>query len=260
TIVDILSNRNNRLPKKPNRPTVRSLAGRQSQSGLHPRRPHVSAPQNDGGLGRLLCAHRTARRQQRYQDADGQVMRATAPNPTRRRRRRAAEVVMVTLPDVRPPAWECKKSRQCKICGNEFPARNFAKTCKPECSRELSLIQRRKRYAANPEKILAKQRQSRRPNIRPCLICGKDFISRKNSKTCSPEHLKEYRRLHGQKYYLANREKWVVRDREKRAKWSPKPRQCVVCGEDFVVANRKNSRANACPKHRHDRKLQMERA
>src|SRR5262249_62127560 len=131
TIVDILSNRNNRLPKKPNRPTVRSLATRQSQSGLHPRRPHVSAPKNDGGLGRLLCAHRTARRQQRYQDADGQVMRATAPNPTRRRR--SAEVVTVTPQDVRSPAWDREKSpaRQCVICGNEFPARNFAKTCKP---------------------------------------------------------------------------------------------------------------------------------
>src|SRR5262249_56053104 len=141
TIVDILSNRNNRLPKKPNRPTVRSLATRQSQSGLHPRRPHVSAPKNDGGLGRLLCAHRTARWQQRYQDADGQVMRTTAPNPTRRRRRRAAEVVTVTLPDIRPPAWHREKSpaRQCVICGNWFPARNFAKTCSPrECPSEPS--------------------------------------------------------------------------------------------------------------------------
>src|SRR5262249_2627814 len=240
-------------------PTVRSLAARQSQSGLHPRRPHVSAPQNDGGLGRLLCAHRTARRQQRYQDADGQVMRATSPNPTRRRR--SAEVVTVTPQDVRSPAWDREKSpaRQCVICGNEFPARNFAKTCKPECRRELWLIQRRKYYAANSAKILAQQRQRRRPNIRQCLICGKDFISRKNSKTC-PEHLKEHRRLHAHKYYLANREEWLARDREKRAKWSPKPRQCVVCGEDFVVANRKNSRANACPKCRHARKLQMERA
>src|SRR5262249_7637690 len=118
-------------------------------------------------------------------EADGQGMRATAPNPTRRRRRRVAEVVTVTLPDIRPSAWHRVKSpaRQCKICGNEFPARNFAKTCKPECSRELSLVQRRKRYAANSEKILAKQRQRRRPNIRQCKICGKDFISRKNSKT-----------------------------------------------------------------------------
>jgi predicted nucleic acid-binding Zn ribbon protein len=179
-------------------------------------------------------------------------------NPTRRRR--AVEVV--TLPDVKLPTWlrELSPARQCVICGKEFPARNSAKTCSPECSRELRLVQRRKNYAANSETILAKQRQSRRPNIRQCLICGKDFISRKNSKTCSPEHLKEYRRVCGHEYYLANREKWVVRDREQRAKWSPKPRQCVVCGEDFVVANRKNSRANACPKHRHDRKLQRERA
>src|SRR6516164_3121831 len=93
-------------------------------------------------------------------------------------------------------------------------------------------------------------------------MCGlrKEFDNRKGAKACSPEHLREYRRLHGHKYYLANREKWLERERLRRAKWSPKPRQCVVCGEDFVVANRKNSRANACPKHRHDRKLQMERA
>ena len=185
-------------------------------------------------------------------------MRNTAPNPARRRR--AAEVG--TLPDVKLPEWHREKSpaRQCVVCGREFPARNFAKTCSLECSRNLRLANRRKYYAAHSEKILAKQRQSRRPNIRQCLICGKDFISRKNSKTCSPEHLKEHRRLHAHKYYLANREKWLERERLRRAKWSPKPRQCVVCGEDFVVANRKNSRANACPKHRHDRKLQMERA
>jgi len=187
-------------------------------------------------------------------------MRATAPNPTRRRR--AAEVVTVTLPDVRPPAWHREKSpaRQCVVCGREFPARNFAKTCSPECSRNLWLANRRKYYAANSEKILAQQRKRQRPIIRQCVVCGKEFDNRKGAKTCSPEHLKEYRRLHGHKYYLANREKWVVRDRLRRAKWSPKPRQCVICGEDFVVANRKNSRANACSKHRHDRKLQMERA
>jgi len=187
-------------------------------------------------------------------------MRATAPNPTRRRR--AAEVVTVTLPDVRPPAWHREKSpaRQCVVCGREFPARNFAKTCSPECSRNLWLANRRKYYAANSEKILAQQRKRQRPIIRQCVVCGQEFDNRKGAKTCSPEHLKEYRRLHGHKYYLANREKWVVRDRLRRAKWSPKPRQCVICGEDFVVANRKNSRANACPQHRHDRKLQMERA
>ena len=92
-------------------------------------------------------------------------MRNTAPNPTRRRRRRAAKVVTVTPPDIRPPVWERKKSRQCKNCGEEFPARGFAKTCKPECSRELSLVQRRKHYAANSAKILAQQRQRRRPII-----------------------------------------------------------------------------------------------
>jgi hypothetical protein len=189
-------------------------------------------------------------------------VRTTAPNPRRRRRRgrRAAEVV--TPSDVRPPAWHREKSpaRQCKICGDEFPARNFAKTCSPECSRELSLVQRRKHYTANSAEILAQQRQRRRPIIRPCAVCGKEFDNRKGAKTCSPEHLKEYRRLHAHKYYLATREKQLARDRERRAKWSPKPRPCVVCGEDFVVANRKNSRANACPKCRHDRKLQMERA
>src|SRR5262249_13511551 len=110
------------------------------------------------------------------------------------------------------------------------------------------------------EKILAQQRQRRRPNIRQCKICREDFISRKNSKTCKPEHLKEYRRLHAHKYYLATREKRLGRESEKQAKRAPKPRPCVVCGEDFVVANRKNSRANACPKCRHARKLQMERA
>jgi len=189
-------------------------------------------------------------------------VRTTAPDPKRRRRRRrgAAEVVTVTPPDVRAPEWARKKSRPCKICGNEFVPRGFEKTCSPEHSRELWLTNRRKYYKANSAKILAQQRKRQRPNIRQCKICGNDFISRKNSKTCSPEHLKEYRRLHGHEYYLATREKQLKRDREKRAKWLPKPRQCVVCGEDFVVANRKNSRANACPKHRHDRKLQMERA
>jgi predicted nucleic acid-binding Zn ribbon protein len=183
-------------------------------------------------------------------------MRATAPNPTRRRR--AAEVVTVTLPDVRPPAWHREKSptRQCVICGEEFPARNFVKTCSPECSRNLWLANRRKYYAA--EKILAQQRRRQRPNIRQCLICGKDFISRKNSKTCSPEHLNEHRRLHGHKYYLANREKWVVRGRERRAKRSHKIRQCVVCGKDFVVVSGKE---NTCsPEHRHERLRVMERA
>ena len=185
-------------------------------------------------------------------------MRRTAPHPARRRR--AAEVV--TLPDVSPPAWHREKSpsRPCVVCGREFSARNFAKTCSPECSRELWLVQRRKHYAANSEKILAQQRKRQRPIIRQCVVCGKEFDNRKGAKTCSPEHLKEYRRVCAHEYYLANRKKWVVRDRERRAKWSPKPRQCVVCGEDFVVANRKNSRANACPQHRHDRKLQMERA
>jgi hypothetical protein len=184
-------------------------------------------------------------------------MRATAPNPTRRRR--AVEVV--PPPHAKPPAWHRERSppRKCVICKKKFPARNFAKTCSPECSRKLWLANRRKYYAANAEKILAQQRKSQRPNIRQCLICGKDFISKKNSKTCSPEHLEEHRRCHGHKYYLANREKWVERERLRQAR-SPKPRQCVVCGEDFIVANHKNSRANACPKHRHDRKLQMERA
>src|SRR5262249_18363002 len=150
--------------------------------------------------------------------------------------------------------WRLPRMRKCVVCGNKFPVKNFAKTCKPECSRELSLIQRRKRYAANSAKILAQQRQRRRPIIRPCEVCGKEFDSRKGDKTCKPECNREYRRLHGHKYYLATREKQLARDRERRAKWSPKPRPCVVCGEDFGVANRKNSRANACPKCRHARK------
>jgi len=156
--------------------------------------------------------------------------------------------------------WRLPRMRKCVVCGNEFPVKNFAKTCSPECSRNLRLANRRKYYAANSEKILWQQRKRQRPIIRQCVVCGKEFDNRKGAKTCSPEHLKEYRRVCGHEYYLANREKWVVRDREQRAKRSPKIRQCVVCGEDFVVANRKNSRANACPKHRHDRKLQMERA
>jgi len=188
-------------------------------------------------------------------------MRATAPNPTRRRQRRAAKVVTVTPPDVSLPAWEKSPARQCKNCGEEFPARGFAKTCKPECSRELRRANRRKYYQANSAKILAQQRKRQRPIIRQCLVCGKEFDNRKGAKTCGkPECLKEYRRLHAHKYYLATREKQLARDRERRAKWSPKPRQCVRCGEDFVVTNRKNGRANACPKCRHARKLQMERA
>jgi predicted nucleic acid-binding Zn ribbon protein len=187
-------------------------------------------------------------------------VRNTAPNTTRRRR--AAEVVTVALPDIKPQAWHREKSpaRHCVICGEAFPARNFAKTCSPECSRQLWLAQQRKRYVANSEKILAQQRQRQRPIIRQCVVCGKEFDNRKGAKTCSPEHLREYRHTNAREYYLAHREKWVERERSRQAKWSPKPRQCVVCGEDFVVANRKNSRANACPKHRHDRKLQMERA
>jgi hypothetical protein len=186
-------------------------------------------------------------------------MRNAAPNPPRRRRAAAGSGGGA---GGKPPAWDCERSppRQCVICGKKFPARNFAKTCSPECSRELWLVQRRKHYAANSEKILAQQRQRRRPIIRQCAVCEKEFDNRKGAKTCSPEHLKEHRRLHGHKYYLANREKWVERERLRQAKWCPKPRQCVVCGEDFIVANRKNSRANACPKHRHDRKLQIERA
>jgi predicted nucleic acid-binding Zn ribbon protein len=185
-------------------------------------------------------------------------MRATAPNPTRRRR--AAEVVTATLPDVRPPAWHREKSpaRQCVICGEEFPARNFAKTCSPECSRNLWLANRRKYYAANSEKILAQQRKRQRPIIRQCVICGKEFDNRKGAKTCSQEHLKEYRRVCGHGYYLANREKWVVRDRERRAKRSPKIRQCVVCGKDFVVVSGKE---NTCsPKCKAERRRAMERA
>jgi hypothetical protein len=184
-------------------------------------------------------------------------MRRTARPP---RRRRGAEVVTVTLPDIKPPAWHRGKMRQCVICGEEFPARNSAKTCSPECSRKLMLGQRRKHYAANSERILAQERQRRRPIIRQCVVCGKEFDNRKGAKTCSPEHRKEHKRLSDHKYYLANREETLALDRSKRAKRPPKPRQCVICGEDFIVTNRKDGRANACPKHRHDRKLQRERA
>jgi predicted nucleic acid-binding Zn ribbon protein len=185
-------------------------------------------------------------------------VRFSAPNPPRRRRTTG----IVRLPEVKPPAWHRDKSpvRKCVICGEEFPARNIAKTCSPECSTQLWLVQRRKYYAANSEKILAQQRQRQRPIIRKCVVCGKEFDNRKGAKTCSPGCNKEYRRAQERNYYLGNREKWVERERARQAKWSPKPRQCVVCGEEFVVANRKNSRANACPKHRHDRKLQRERA
>ena len=157
--------------------------------------------------------------------------------------------------------WRLPRMTKCVVCGNKFPVKNFAKTCTRECSRELRRIQRRKYYRANSAKILAQQRQRQRPIIRPCATCRKEFDNRKGAKTCGkPECLKEYRRLHAQKYYLATREKQLARDREKRAKWVPKPRQCVDCGEDFVVTNRKNGRANACPKCRHARKLRMERA
>jgi predicted nucleic acid-binding Zn ribbon protein len=183
-------------------------------------------------------------------------VRNTAPNPARRRR--AAEVV--TLPDVKLPEWHREKSpaRQCVVCEREFPARNFAKTCSPECSRNLWLANRRKYYAANSEKILAQQRKRQRPIIRQCVVCGKEFDNRKGAKTCSPEHLKEYRRVCGHEYYLVNREKWVVRDREQRAKRSPKIRQCVVCGKDVVVVSGKE---NTCsPKCKAERRRAMERA
>jgi hypothetical protein len=186
-------------------------------------------------------------------------MRATAPNPTRRRR--AAEVVLP--PAAKPPAWHRERPppRKCVICKKTFPARNFAKTCSPECSRKLWLANRRKYYAANAEKILAQHRKSRRPNIRQCLICGRDFISGKNSKTCSPEHRREHKRFSDHKNYLANREQRLEYERSKRKRAKPVPRQCVICGKGFVVANRKDGRANACsPEHRRQRLRMMERA
>ena len=109
--------------------------------------------------------------------------------------------------------WRLPRMRKCVVCGNEFPVKNFAKTCSPECSRNLRLANRRKYYAANAEKILAQQRKSRRPSIRQCLICGRDFISRKNSKTCSPEHRKEHKRFSDHKNYLANREQRLEYER-----------------------------------------------
>jgi predicted nucleic acid-binding Zn ribbon protein len=161
---------------------------------------------------------------------------------------------------IKPAAWhrERPRPRQCAICGKEFLVRNFAKTCSPECSRNLRLANRRKYYAANSAKILAQQRKRQRPIIGQCVVCGKEFDNRKGAKTCSPEHLKEYRRVCGHEYYLANREKWVVRDREQRAKRSPKIRQCVVCGKDVVVVSGKE---NTCsPKCKAERRRAMERA
>jgi predicted nucleic acid-binding Zn ribbon protein len=192
-------------------------------------------------------------------------MRNAAPNPPRRRRAAAGSGEGA---GGEPPAWDRERSppRQCVICGKKFPARNFAKTCSPDCSEKLRNHGRREHYAENRETILAQQKKARDAHspitMRKCAIsdCPNTFSSRYNRKTCSPEHLREYRWSQGHKYYLANREKWEQRERLRQAKWSPKPRQCVVCGEDFIAANRKNSRAKACPKHRHDRKLQMERA
>src|SRR2546430_12352092 len=108
-------------------------------------------------------------------------------------------------------------------------------------SKQQQLARRREHYAANSAAILEQQRKRQRPIIRRCVVCGKEFDNRKGAKTCSPEHLKEYRRVCDHEYYLANQEKWVVSDRKRRAKRSPKIRQCVVCGKDFVVVSGKEN-------------------
>jgi predicted nucleic acid-binding Zn ribbon protein len=157
--------------------------------------------------------------------------------------------------------WRLPRMRKCVVCGNKFPVRNSAKTCSPECSRNLWLANRRKYYAANSEKILAQQRKRQRPIIRQCVVCGKEFDNRKGAKTCSAECLEAHRKDHARKYYEANPEKWARfnarRLERERAAHVPKFKPCVICGKMFEATDGKT---NTCsPQHRLERIRMTER-
>jgi hypothetical protein len=163
--------------------------------------------------------------------------------------------------------WRLPRMRKCVVCGNEFPVKNFDKTCSAECSRERGLSWRRKHYAANRKEVLEQQRQWRRQRRRltKCAICGEEFLAKTNDKTCSAECLKAYRKDHAHKYYEANPEKWARanarRLERERAERVPQFKPCVICGKTFDATGSKRNKRNTCsPEHRLERRRMMERA
>lgn len=81
----------------------------------------------------------------------------------------------------------------CAVCGKKFSGHKNQKVCGEKCREKYIKIQAREYERNAPGKIDGK----RIPNLSEvtCVICGKQFLGKKNQKTCSEECRIEYARL-----------------------------------------------------------------
>lgn len=107
--------------------------------------------------------------------------------------------------------------RVCKICGNEFDFwHSKAKTCGKECSKIYEKFLKRQYLINNKEKCrksaIESYYRNKKPTIKKCKICGKDYNKIGNNLTCSINCKLENIRRNGN----INSKIWVKKHPEKR--------------------------------------------
>jgi predicted nucleic acid-binding Zn-ribbon protein len=93
----------------------------------------------------------------------------------------------------------------CADCGKEFTAyHGLTKICE-DCKMERARVRQREHYRRKKEGL------QKQPNIKICVICGKEFVAkRSDALTCSPDCYKERNRIW-------NRERGAEKERRRRA-------------------------------------------
>ena len=108
----------------------------------------------------------------------------------------------------------------CPICGGEYTVTNglqrYCPACAPGAIRASDRAQGRAWYATNGDPDQRRKvRQDHTAKLR-CVICGKAFIPRDKSVTCSPACSKELSKKHTQEYERTHREERNTQRRERR--------------------------------------------
>jgi hypothetical protein len=118
----------------------------------------------------------------------------------------------------------------CKYCGKEFHPKGYDRTT--YCSRECAFADR-----------VAKPKEKRKPI---CVICGKEFEGRLNSKYCSDECYEKYKKDKYLKY--KNSDKYLSDLEKQRNNYKPKniyTKICKYCGLEYKTSN---NRSKYCSK------------